>query len=339
MTTTAPRRQTMLSGVKPTNRLTLGNYLGAIKNWVRWQQEYQCYFLVVDLHSITVRFQPKELRENSWFVAASYVASGIDPEQCALFIQSHVKEHAELSWIMNCHAYMGELNRMTQFKDKSQKEGVNIPAGIFTYPVLMAADILLYDVHAVPVGEDQKQHVELTRDLAERMNNLYGADTFVVPKPFIPQVGARIMDLQEPTMKMGKTDSTEAGAIFLNDTMKDIEKKIKRAVTDSGSEITDDEQKPGVRNLLHIQSAITGKPIADIVQSYLGKQYGHLKVETAEIVVEELRPVQARIQELLADKGELERLLRRGAEKASAHAQEKMRFLNERLGFIPTGRK
>lgn len=326
-------RPIMLSGVQPTNQLTLGNYLGALKNWVRLQDQFHCFFMVVDQHSITVKQDPKELRENTWFVAASYLAAGIDPSRCTLFVQSHVPAHNQLAWILNCHAYMGELSRMTQFKDKSQREGTNIPAGLFTYPVLMAADILLYDAKAVPVGEDQKQHLELTRDLAVRMNNLYGEDLFKIPEPFIPKVGARIMDLQEPTKKMSKSASSETGALYLGDSPKEIEKKIKRAVTDSGSEITDDDSKPGVRNLIQIQAAITGKTPAEIVESYAGKQYGHLKVETAQIVVEELKPVQARIQELLADKGELSRILRKGAETARERADAKVATVYERVGF------
>lgn len=327
--------RTMLSGVQPTNRLTLGNYIGAIKNWVRLQDQFHSYFMVVDMHSITVRQDPAQLRENTWAVIASYIASGIDPERCTLFVQSHVKEHAEMAWILNCHAYVGELNRMTQFKDKSQRAGENIPAGLFTYPTLMAADILLYDVHAVPVGDDQKQHIELTRDLAIRMNNRYGEDTFVVPEPFLPKVGGRIMDLQEPTKKMSKSDSNEGGAIYLTDTLKEIEKKVKRATTDSGSEITYDETKPGIRNLLNIQAAITGKSVAELVESYVGKQYGYLKVDTAAIVIEELRPLQEKMTELLNDKGELTRILARGADKAREQAAKTVRKVYDRVGFIP----
>ncbi len=327
--------RTMLSGVQPTNRLTLGNYIGAIKNWVRLQDQFHSYFMVVDMHSITVRQDPAQLRENTWAVIASYIAAGIDPERCTLFIQSHVKEHAELAWVLNCHAYMGELNRMTQFKDKSQRAGENIPAGLFTYPTLMAADILLYDVHAVPVGDDQKQHIELTRDLAIRMNNRYGEDTFVVPEPFLPKVGGRIMDLQEPTKKMSKSDSNEGGAIYLTDSLKEIEKKVKRATTDSGSEITYDEAKPGIRNLLNIQSAITGKSVTELVESYVGKQYGYLKVDTAAIVMEELRPLQEKMTQLLNDKGELSRILARGADKAREQASKTVRKVYDRVGFIP----
>jgi len=328
-------KKVMLSGIQPTNRLTLGNYLGAIKNWVKTQHDAQCYFMAVDQHAITVRQNPADLRENTWFAIATYVAAGIDTQDCTLFAQSHVPQHAQLNWILNCNGYMGELGRMTQYKDKSAKAGANIPVGLFTYPLLMAADILLYDTHLVPVGDDQKQHVELTRDLAQRMNGLYGEDTFVVPEPFIPKVAARIMDLQIPTSKMSKSAVNEGGSIFLNDSPKEIEKKFKRAVTDSGSDIHfDPEQKPGVSNLLSIQSAIRGMSIEQLVASYQGKQYGHLKVDTAAIVIEELRPIQERTEELLRDRGELGKILRKSAEKAATHAEQTLKRVYERVGFI-----
>ena len=326
---------TMLSGIKPTNLLTLGNYIGAIKNWVKLQHEYRCYFIAVDMHSITVRQDPKALCDNTWFAIATYIASGIDPDGCTLFVQSHVRQHAELAWVMNCYSYMGELSRMTQYKDKSAKAGANIPVGLFTYPALMAADILLYDTNMVPVGADQKQHIELTRDIALRMNGLYGDDTFVVPDPYIPETGARIMDLQNPTGKMGKSDSGENGAIFLNDPPKTIEKKIKRAVTDSGDTIEWSDDKPGVKNLLTIQSVFTGKTTDELVASYAGKQYGHLKVDTAGIVVEELAPVQQKTAELLADKGQLLSILKNGADKAAEHAEQTLQRVYQRVGFTP----
>lgn len=328
------QKSIMLSGIKPTNKLTLGNYLGAIKNWVKLQHEYKCYFIAVDLHAITVRQPPDELRENTLFAIATYLASGIDLSSSTLFVQSHVRQHSELAWALNCFSYMGELNRMTQYKDKSVKAGSNIPVGLFTYPALMAADILLYDTNSVPVGADQKQHLELTRDLAVRMNGIYGEDTFVVPEPFIPEAGARIMDLQNPTTKMGKSDSSENGAIFLVDSPKQMEKKLKRATTDSGTEVTFDDDKPGVKNLLGIQSAILGRSIEDLVASYAGKQYGHLKVETAEIVVEELRPVQEKTVELLSDKGELLRMLSAGADAAAEHAEKTLKRVYDRIGFV-----
>jgi tryptophanyl-tRNA synthetase len=326
-------RKVMLSAIQPTNRLTLGNYIGAIKNWVRLYESYDCYFFAVDMHSITVRQDPKQLTANTLFAIATYIASGIDPSKCVLFVQSHVRQHAELAWILNCFSYMGELSRMTQFKDKSEKAGTNIPVGLFTYPVLMAADILLYDTEFVPVGADQKQHIELTRDIALRMNGVYGEDTFTVPKPLIAEVGARIMDLQDPTTKMSKSGSSESGAIYLSDSLSDIEKKVKRATTDSGATIEFLDEKPGVKNLIAIQSAISGRTPEAIVQGYQGKMYGHLKVDTAEIIVNELRPVQQRTAELLSDKGELLRILKAGAEKAAIKAERKLRLVSERVGF------
>lgn len=331
----ASSKKVILSGIQPTNRLTLGNYLGAIKNWVKIQTDYNSYFMAVDQHAITVRQSPEELRENTWFAIATYIAAGIDPEACTLFAQSQVPQHAQLAWVLNCNGYMGELNRMVQFKDKSAKAGTNIAVGLFTYPLLMAADILLYDAHLVPVGEDQKQHVELTRDVGQRMNALYGEDTFVIPEPYIAKVGARVMDLQTPAAKMSKSAVPETGAIFLGETPEQIEKKFKRAVTDSGTDIRfDPSEKPGVSNMLSIQAAITGESIDEVVARYAGKQYGHLKLETAAVVIQELSPIQNRTKELLADKGELSRILRRGAEKAEAHAGATLKRVYERVGFI-----
>lgn len=327
-------KKVLLSGVAPTNRITLGNYLGALKNWVRLQDQYQCYFIAVDMHAITVRQDAAELRENTWFALAAYVASGIDPRRCHLFVQSQVPQHAELAWILNCYTYMGELGRMTQYKDKSAKEGANIGVGLFAYPALMAADILLYQADLVPVGQDQKQHIELTRDVAMRMNHLYGEDLFKIPEPYIPPVGARIKDLQNPQQKMSKSSSGEMGGVYLTDSPKDIEKKFKRAMTDSGTEISYSDDKPGVKNLLEIQSVISGKSIDDLVAGYQGKMYGHLKVDTAEIVIEELRPVQTRIQELLADRGELMRMMQQGALEAREVAGDTLRKVYDRVGFI-----
>ncbi len=335
MSIAAGSKKVILSGIQPTNRLTLGNYLGAIKNWVNLQKDYSCYFMVVDQHAITVRQEPEQLRDATWFAAASYIADGIDTAHASIFVQSHVPEHTQLAWILNCYSYVGELSRMTQYKDKSAKAGSNIPVGLFTYPLLMAADILLYDSHLVPVGEDQKQHVELTRDIAERMNALYGPDTFVVPKPFIAPIAARVMDLQNPTAKMSKSAVNENGSIFLNDTPKQIENKFKRAVTDSKNEIRfDTQEQAGVSNLLSIQSAITGRSFEDLVASYVGKQYGHLKLDTAALVIQELEPQQKRTQELLQDKGELNRILRKSAEAAREHAAQTVRRVYERVGFI-----
>lgn len=327
-------KQIILSAKKPTNSLTLGNYIGATRNWVEMQDEYECYFSAADLHAITVRQDPKQLQEDTLFLMATYIACGIDPKKSILFVQSHVPQHAELGWALGCNTYMGELNRMTQFKDKSEKAGKNIPAGLFNYPWLMAADILLYDTDVVPVGEDQKQHIELCRDIAIRMNHHYNTELFKLPKPFIGKVGSRVMDLQEPTRKMGKSDSTEKGAIFLRDTDKQIAKKIKGATTDSDTVVTYQDEKPGVKNLIDIQRALTGKSAEEIVASYEGKMYGHLKVETADIVVETIRPIRERTNELLTDKGELMNILREGAQKAREKAQIKLDQVYQTIGFL-----
>jgi len=317
---TAARKKIMLSAVQPSNRLTIGNYLGALKNWVRLQGDHDCLFFAVDMHAITVKQDPSELREQTYRAIATYLACGIDASQATLFVQSHVPEHAQLCWVLTCFSYMGELGRMTQFKDKSAKHGANIPAGLFCYPVLMAADILLYKTDLVPVGEDQKQHLELTRDIAVRMNNALGGGLFTVPEPLIAKVGAKIMSLQNPLAKMSKSDPDPGGAIYLGDTDDQIVKKIKRAVTDSGSEVTYEDSKPGVKNLINIQAAITGKTPQEIAASYAGRQYGHLKIETADIVVGAVRPVRERTRELLSDKAQLDALLKRGAEGARARA-------------------
>ena len=328
-------KKIMLSAIQPSKHLTVGNYLGAIKNWLRFQHDYDSIFFVVDLHSITVRQEPDELLEQTYRAIATYIAAGIHPENCTLFVQSHVPQHAELAWALNCFTYMGELNRMTQFKDKSAKAGQNIPAGLFNYPVLMASDILLYRTDLVPVGEDQKQHIELTRDVAIRMNNLYGSDLFKIPEPYIAKVGARIMSLQNPTAKMSKSDEDPNATVYLNDTDDQIRKKVKRAITDSGTEITfDEEQKPGVSNLLMIQSAITGKTVAQLVESYAGKQYGHLKVETGEIVVSAIQPLRDETDKLMKDRTYLDKILKSGAAKARVRADKTLSDLYDRLGFI-----
>jgi len=327
-------KKVMLSAVQPSNKLTLGNYLGAIKNWVQLQHDYDCIFFAVDLHSITVRQDPKELREQTYQAIATYIAAGIDPQEATLFVQSHVPAHAELAWILTCFTYIGELNRMTQFKDKSSKQGQNIPAGLFIYPTLMAADILLYGTHLVPVGEDQKQHIEITRDIAIRMNNLYG-NLFVIPEVYIPPIGARIMSLQDPTSKMSKSDPDPNSSIYLNDTNDQIVKKLKRAVTDSGTQITYEDSKPGIKNLLNIQAAITGKKIEELVLNYANKQYGHLKVETAEIVVEAISPLRDQVNQLMAERGYLESILKVGAEKARNRAEKTLSRVYEAVGFIP----
>lgn len=347
---TASTRPVLLSAVQPTNQLTLGNYLGAIKNWVDLQKDYDCLFFAVDLHAVTARQDPKELREATYRAIATYIACGIDPNACTLFVQSHVPEHAELGWILTCFATMGELSRMTQFKDKSAKAGTHIPAGLFAYPTLMAADILLYGTDLVPVGEDQKQHLEITRDLAERFNNFanekgsvletelhkaLAQPIFKMPGIFTPKVGARIMSLQNPESKMSKSDPDPNATLFLTDSNDVIIKKVKRAITDSGSEITYDESKPGVRNLLSIQSALTGKTPEELVASYAGKQYGHLKVETAEIVASAIAPLRTQVETLMGDKGELDRILKRGAERARARAEVTLSRVYDTLGFLP----
>jgi tryptophanyl-tRNA synthetase len=326
----------MLSAIQPTNVPTLGTYIGALKNWVDLQKQYDCVFFAVDLHSITVRQDPVQMRELTLQAIATYLAAGIDPENSTLFIQSHVPEHAELAWVLNCFTYMGELNRMTQFKDKSAKQGANIPAGLYTYPVLMASDILLYQTKLVPVGEDQKQHVELTRDLAGRMNSLYKQELFTMPEPSIPKLGARIMSLQNPTAKMSKSDADPMATIFLNDSDDSILKKFKRAVTDSGAEIAfDPAQKPGVSNLLAIQATLSGQSPDEVVASYAGKQYGHLKLETAEKVIALIAPLRTRVQALMGDRAELEKILKRGAERARERAGATLKKVYDAVGFAP----
>jgi tryptophanyl-tRNA synthetase len=329
------QKKVMLSAMQPTNLLTIGNYLGALKNWVKLQKDYDCIFFAVDLHSITVRQEPQELRDATFRAVATYIAGGIDPEAATLFVQSHVSEHAELAWVLGGFAYMGELGRMTQFKDKSAKAGQNISTAIFNYPLLMAADILLYKTNLVPVGEDQKQHLELTRDVAIRMNNLYGKDLFVVPEPYIPPVGARILSLQDPTSKMSKSDPDPNATIFLTDSDDVIKKKLKRAVTDSGTEITFEDSKPGVKNLLTIQSAITGKSSAELVAAYAGKMYGHLKADTADIVAAAVAPIRTEVDRLLGDKAYLDGILRKGAERARSRARPLLDEVYRRIGFVP----
>jgi tryptophanyl-tRNA synthetase len=328
-------KKTMLSAVQPTNPMTLGNFIGAIRNWKHLQSDYDSIFFAVDQHAITLRQDPIALRDNTYRVMATFIAAGLDPEACTLFIQSHVPEHSQLGWVLVCNSTTGELNRMTQFKDKSAKEGAHIPAGLFVYPTLMAADILLYQTQLVPVGDDQKQHVELTRDLALRMNHAYATELFTVPEPHIPKIGARVMSLQDPTKKMSKSDPDPKATIFLTDSNKEIEKKLKSAVTDSGSEITYTLEKPGIKNLIDIQASLLGEDPTSVVARYVGKMYGHLKVETAEVVVSQLGPIRIETDRLLADKAELTRILQRGAEKARARAQQTLSKVYDTLGFAP----
>ncbi len=324
----------VLSGIQPSGRLTLGNYLGALKNWVALQEQFECYYTLVDLHTITARQDPKQLRERCYEFLALYIACGLDPKKNVLFVQSHVPAHARLSWVLNCYTMVGELNRMTQFKDKSARNADNINAGLYDYPVLMAADILLYDTARVPVGDDQKQHLELTRDVALRFNNLYGP-VFTVPEPMIPAVGARIMGLQDPAAKMSKSDDAETNALYLLDPPDVIERKFKRAVTDSDAQVRYSAGKPGVANLMSILSAITGESFPDIEARFTGQGYGKFKAGVAEAVVECLKPVQQRYREIRDDETGLRRVLKDGAERASAHADRTLKRVHEVLGFIP----
>ncbi len=326
----------LLSGMQPSAAsLHLGNYLGALTNWVKMQQEYNAYYVIVDLHAITVPQDPKELRENTRRTAAQYIAAGIDPEKSALFVQSHVPAHAQLAWVLNCITGFGEASRMTQFKDKTQKGGVeNSSVGLFTYPILQAADILLYQPKAVPVGEDQRQHLELTRDLAMRFNSRFG-ETFVVPEAHILKETAKIYDLQLPTAKMSKSAQDPKGLINLMDEPTAVAKKIKSAVTDTDGEIRfDREKKPGVSNLLGIFSAITGDSISSLESRFAGQGYGALKGELAEVVVEHLNPIRERANELLGDKAQLDALLAVGAQKANEIAEQTLAKVYDRLGFV-----
>ncbi len=328
-------KEIVLSGIQPSGRLTLGNYLGALRNWVNLHEQYECYYMLVDLHAITVRQDAKVLRERCYEFLALYIACGLDPKQNVLFVQSHVSAHARLAWILNCYTQMGELNRMTQFKDKSQKHTDNINAGLYDYPVLMAADILLYNTAQVPVGEDQKQHLELTRDVAQRFNNLYGP-VFRVPAPMIPPVGARIMGLQDPTAKMSKSGEAETDALYLLDDPDVIVRKLKRAVTDSGSEVRyAPADKPGVANLMSILSAISGEPFPAIENRFSAQGYGPFKAAVAEAVVEALRPVQEKYRAVRQDEAGLRAILKSGAERASVRADATLKRVHDALGFIP----
>ena len=331
----------VLSGIQPTaDSYHLGNYLGALKQWIDLQNDYDAFYFIPDLHAITVEQNPEELRNRTVAGAAQLIALGIDPEKSTLFVQSHVPAHTELTWVLQCLTGFGEASRMTQFKDKSAKQGTDrTTVGLFTYPMLMAADILLYSPHYVPVGEDQRQHLELTRNLAERFNNKYG-ETFRVPEPFIPEDSAKIYDLQEPTAKMSKSGANPKGIINLLDESKTSAKRIKSAVTDDlGVVAFDRETQPGVSNLLVIQSALTGEKIDDIVVKYEGKGYGHLKVDTAEALEAFTAPLKARYEELMADRGELERLLAQGAERASEVAEPLVEEVYKAVGFLPRLRK
>lgn len=327
-------KKTIFSGIQPSGGLTLGNYLGAIKNWVSLQESYNSIYCIVDLHAITVPKEPKDLRRNTLEVLANYIASGLDPEKNILFIQSHVSAHAELAWILDCFAYIGELSRMTQFKDKSKKNEGNITAGLFNYPTLMAADILLYNTDLVPVGEDQRQHLELSRDIAQRFNNRF-SPTFTVPEPYISKVGAKVMSLQDPTSKMSKSDENENSFILLNDKPDDIMRKFKRAVTDSLGVVNYSDEQPGIKNMMDIISKITEEPVQKIVDRYSGRGYADFKVETAEVVIEELRPIREEAEKLMKDKEYLQKIYQSGAEKAEEVARKTLRKVYKKVGFVP----
>ncbi len=330
------RKKTVLSGIKPSGDLTLGSYMGAIKNWVDMADEYNCYYMLADLHAVTVRQEPAELRRRTLSQLAQYIACGLDPDRNVLFIQSHVPAHTELSWALSCYTMFGELSRMTQFKDKSAKNADNINAGLFTYPVLMAADILIYQADLVPVGEDQKQHVELTRDIAHRFNSIYG-NVFTMPEPFIPKTGARIMSLQEPRNKMSKSEQDSGGCICLMDSPEDIMRSFKKAVTDSETGrcvYYDPENKPGVSNLMQIYSVCTGKSFAEIEAEFEGRGYGAFKPAVGEAVVELLRPIREQATELLKNKDYLQKVYREGAEKAGRVAERTARKVYRKLGFV-----
>ena len=329
-------KKVIFSGIQPSGVLTIGNYLGAIKNWVKLQDDYDCYYCVVDMHAITVRQNAAEFRSRCLDTLALLLAAGLDPDKNNIYIQSHVSGHAELAWVLGCYTYFGELSRMTQFKDKSTKNEDNINSGLFTYPVLMAADILLYNTDLVPIGADQKQHLEITRDIAIRFNNAYG-DVFNIPEPYIGKSGARIMSLAEPTAKMSKSDENENAYISLLDKPEVIRRKFKRAVTDSDGEIRFSEDKPGVSNLLSIFSAITGDSIEAAEEFFSGKGYGELKEAVSQAVIDELAPLQSRYEKIRADKEYLAKVMNEGAAKAGRNSIRILRKVYKKVGFVPRG--
>lgn len=327
------KKPIILSGVTPSGILTIGHLAGALLNWVKLQNEYECYFMIADLHAITVKQEPASLRQRTLDTAAMFIASGINPEISTLFIQSHVPEHTQLTWVLNTFTGMGECSRMTQFKDKSSKHSENVNVGLFDYPVLMASDILLYQADLVPVGEDQKQHLELTRNLAQRFNFNY-SDTFKVPEPYIPKVGARIMSLQNPIEKMSKSDTNHGATIFLTDTDEQIKNKIKRAVTDSGTDVKFSDDKPGIKNLMSLYNLATGESFDSIEEKYAGKGYGQFKSDTAEIVANYIKPIRDKYNELIADKEQLKQILIKGNEKAKRSAFKTLRKVYKKVGFV-----
>ncbi|MBF7095954.1 tryptophan--tRNA ligase [Alkalibacter mobilis] len=328
------KKKILYSGIQPSGSFTIGNYFGAIKNWVNLQDDYDCYFCVVDLHALTVPQVPKDLRKNSFESFITLLAAGIDPEKSTLYFQSHVSAHAELAWLLNCYSYMGELGRMTQFKDKSKKQGENIRVGLYSYPVLMAADILLYQSDLVPVGEDQKQHLELTRDIASRFNNLY-SPTFKIPEPYIGKKGARIMSLQEPEKKMSKSDENINAFVTLQDPRDVIIKKFKRAITDSDTQVRfDRKEKPGVSNLMEIYSCATGKDFKDIEKEFEGKGYGDFKTAVGEAVADTLAPIQKRFAELKEDKAYIKEIVENSTAKTNRAANRTLGKVKRKVGLF-----
>ncbi len=326
-------KKTLYSAIQPTNNLTIGNYVGAITNWLKLQEEYDCYFAIANMHAITVRQDPAELRRKTLDLLALYIACGIDPAKCCLYVQSHVPAHAELCWVLNTFTYVGEMERMTQFKDKSARHAENVNMGLMDYPVLMAADILLYQAQYVPVGEDQRQHLEIARDIAQRFNNAY-SPTFTVPEGLFLKVGAKINDLQDPQKKMSKSCENPNGSIFLSDDKDTVIRKFKRAVTDSGSEIKyDPENKPGVSNLLTIYSVFAGKSISEAEADFSGKGYGDFKLAVGETVADRLAPLRAEQARLIADKEYLDSVLKAGAERAAHTAGRTLSKVYKKIGF------
>ncbi|GHU62445.1 tryptophan--tRNA ligase [Clostridia bacterium] len=325
-------KKVLFSGMQATGTLTLGNYLGALKNWVSLNEQYFCFFSVVDLHSITIRQDPETLRENARNLFALYVAAGLNPEQNCIYYQSHVSGHAQLSWILNCFTYMGELNRMTQFKDKSKKNSENINAGLFTYPILMAADILLYQSDVVPIGLDQTQHLELARDIAIRFNGIYG-DTFTVPEAYLGKIGTKIMSLQEPSKKMSKSDTQTNATILLTDDSDTIVRKLKRAVTDLEGKVAYRKEQPGIKNLIDIYCAATDILPEQAEKTFANKGYGDFKMAVAEAIISVLEPIQKRQQSLLKEKEYLDQMIRKNAQKANEHAQKTLVEVEKKIGF------
>ena len=329
-------KEIVFSGIQPSGELSVGNYIGSLRNWVPMQDTHDCIYCVVDEHAITVRQDPATLRDNTLNTLAIFLAAGIDPDKSVIFLQSHVPEHTQLGWVLNCYTQMGELSRMTQYKDKAARYSNNVTAGLFNYPVLMVADILLYQAHKVPVGDDQRQHIELTRDIAERFNNLYG-ETFVLPEGFFPKAGARIMSLQEPTKKMSKSDDNPNNVIRILEDPKSILKKLKRAVTDSDNPPVvayDWEKKPGVSNLLELMSAATGQDVEALVEHFKGQMYGNFKSEVGEAVVAMLEPIQERYRTLRADETYLKEVFKKGAAKAQERARVTLDKVYEKIGFV-----